>query len=162
MKGIVIDPRGRVSRSWFLWDLILPNILAGIAIVVIASMNFGTVGDLAVGAIAALLIWSANFAAPMGRLHDIGLPGWIHLIVVSVVFALTTIGPARGVDEVAMRLGDWWGVLMGSSSAVPPVAESSRKLGALIGLGELGLLVFAAGQKGDNRFGPNPKTKGKA
>lgn len=157
MKGMVIDPRGRLKRRWFIYDLILPNIGAFIAILVIRSLDLGVVSDVGVGAIAAVLIWSANFAAPMARLHDLGAPGWVHLIVVAIVFLLSTIGPVSGPGEAVVRAGDWISVLRGHDSQVPPVNAQSAQIGAAIGAVQFLILAFWPGQKGANRFGPDPR-----
>ncbi|GGY41820.1 DUF805 domain-containing protein [Parvularcula lutaonensis] len=157
MKGMVIDPRGRLKRRWFIYDLILPNIGAVIAILAIRILDLGMVGDLAIGGIAALLLWSANFAAPMSRLHDLGAPGWIHLVVVVVVFLLSTIGPVSGPGEAVIRAGDWLSVVRGNDSQVPPVSAEFAQIGATIGAIQFLVLAFWPGQEGANRFGPDPR-----
>jgi uncharacterized membrane protein YhaH (DUF805 family) len=158
MKGMVIDPRQRLQRRWFLYDIILPNIGALIAIITLRVLDLGPVSDLAIGAILALLVWSGNFAAPMARLHDLGVPGWWHLVVVAVVFLFATIGPVSSLDELSMRVGDWIAVLRGGESAAPPVQDGSARIGAIIGLVQFLVLAVAKGQKGPNRFGPDPRT----
>jgi uncharacterized membrane protein YhaH (DUF805 family) len=57
-----------------------------------------------------------------------------------------------------MRVGDWIAVLRGGESAAPPVQDGSARIGAIIGLVQFLVLAVAKGQKGPNRFGPDPRT----
>ncbi len=158
MRFMVIDPRGRLRRSRFLWDLILPNIGAGLAIVALRLVDTPAT-DIGIGAILALLLWSANFAAPVARLHDLGLSALVHVIVLGVVFLFGTIGPVGSVDELAMRLEDWFNVVRGGESSVPPISGESARVAALIALVQVFVLSFVPGKRGPNRFGPDPKDR---
>lgn len=158
MKGMVIDPRGRLQRRWFLYDLILPNIAAIILIVILRVIDL-PLTDVAIGGIAIVLLWSANVAAPISRLHDLGVPAIVHFIVVGVVFLLGTVGPIGSFDELSLRVADWTNVLQGGDSQVPEVGGNSGRIAGLIAFVQILVLALAPGQKGDNRFGPDPRNK---
>jgi uncharacterized membrane protein YhaH (DUF805 family) len=153
---MVIDPRGRIRRSRFLYDLIMPNILAAIAIGILAGIE-GPLSTAGVGALSLLLLWSANFAAPIARLHDLGVSGWVHPAILAVVFLTTIIGPVGGFGEVVLRVADWAEVLRGNGSQLPPIEGEAARIGGLVALAEIGILAFMKGQPGANRFGPDPK-----
>jgi uncharacterized membrane protein YhaH (DUF805 family) len=155
MRGIVIDPRGRLRRSRFLWDLVMPNILAGIAIIVLRIID-GQAAELAIGAILILLLWSANFAAPIARLHDLGVSGWAHLVAVLGVFLFGTIGPVSGVAEAGERLIAWLDVVRGTGE-LPPVEGESARIAGLIALVQVLVLALVPGNPKPNRFGADPK-----
>ncbi|MCQ8184414.1 DUF805 domain-containing protein [Parvularcula maris] len=157
MRGIVIDPRGRLRRSRFLWDLIMPNILAGVAVVALRMVD-GPVAELGIGAIALLLLWSANFAAPITRLHDLGVSGWVHAVAVLAIFLFGTIGPVAGPGEAVDRLAAWVDVLR-SGDDLPTVEGDSARIAGLIALIQIAVLAFVPGQSNANRFGPNPKAE---
>jgi len=161
MRGMVIDPRGRIQRRWFIYDLILPNIAAAILIVILRIIDT-PLTDVALGAITILLIWSANFAAPIARLHDLGLPSSVHFLVVVVVFGLTTIGPVGSPGELIMRVGDWINVLQGQASTLPEVDGASARVGGIIALAQIAVLSLVKGKSGPNRFGPDPREKDQA
>lgn len=159
MKHIVIDPRGRrVGRGFFIRELIVPNIGAFILILIIKILDLGMAGDLIIGALAAVLLWSGNIAAPMARLHDLGLNGVWHLGLVAIVFYLTTIGWNSGPGEAAMRFADWSGGLIEGEEG-PTAAGRGARLGGLFALAEIVALAVLPGQKGPNRFGPDPRAK---
>ena len=158
MRLMVIDPRGRLRRSRFLWVLILPNIGAGLAIIALRIMDTPA-ADIGIGAILVLLLWSANFAAPIARLHDLGLPALVHFIVLAAGFLLGTVGPVGSFDELTMRLKDWMNVVRGGDSAVPPITGESARVAALIALVQVFVLSFVPGKRGPNRFGPDPKDR---
>ncbi|MEM9838159.1 MAG: DUF805 domain-containing protein [Pseudomonadota bacterium] len=159
MKHIVIDPRDRrVGRGFFIRELIVPNIGAFVLILIIRILEVGTAGDLIIYSLAAVLLWSGNIAAPMARLHDLGINGLWHIGVVGVVFYLTTIGLNSGPGEAAMRFADWSvGVLDGDDG--PEASGRAAQLGGLFALCELVALALLPGQKGANSFGPDPREK---
>lgn len=158
MKHIVIDPRRRVRRAFFLYDLILPNVGALVLILVIRILDLGLIGDVAIGAIAALLLWSGNIAAPMARMHDLGVSGLWHLAVVVAVFYLSTVGLDAGPGEAVQRLASWTSVRLNGGETLE-ASGSSRFLGGVIALAEVGILCFVPGQRGTNRYGPDPREK---
>lgn len=158
MRFMVIDPRGRLRRSRFLWELIMPNIGAGIAIFMLGQFS-SPVASAGIGAILILLLWSANFAAPIARLHDLGLPAALHLGVVTVIFLLGTIGPVGSFDELSLRVTDWVNVLQGGQSSAPPINGESARVAGLVALVQVFVLSFVKGNKGPNRFGPDPKER---
>jgi len=158
LDHIILNPiNRRVGRPFFFRELIIPNIGAFILILIIRILDLGTVGDWAIGGVAAILIWSGNFAAPMARLQDIGIHWAWHFAVVAIVFYLTTIGWQSGPAEAVSRFADWGSVLISDSGTEPEATGRSRELGGLVALAELGFLCFMRGQRGANGFGPDPR-----
>ncbi|NNU15080.1 DUF805 domain-containing protein [Parvularcula sp. ZS-1/3] len=158
MRGIVIDPRGRIRRSRFLWDLIMPNIGALIAIGFLRSTE-APIADAAIGGILVLLLWAGNFAAPIARLHDLGVPAAVHFAALVAIFLFGTIGPVGSFEELSMRVTDWLAVLTGEDSQVPAVGGDSQRIAGIIALVQVLVLSLVPGKSGPNRFGPDPKDK---
>lgn len=158
MRGLVIDPRGRIRRSRFLWDLIMPNIGAAIAIGVL-QVTQAPLADAAIGGILALLLWAGNFAAPIARLHDLGVSAAFHFAALIAVFIFGTIGPVGSLEELMMRITDWFAVLTGRESQVPDVGGDSQRIAGIIALVQVLVLSLVPGKSGPNRFGPDPKDK---
>ena len=158
MGPMVLNPfNRRVGRGFFLRELIIPNIGAIILIIILRILDLGVVGELAIGGLAAVLLWSGNFAAPIARLHDIGINGLWHFPVAALVFYLTTIGWQYGPMEAASRFADWSAVLLNDAGASPEASGRSAQLGGLLALAELGFLCLMRGQKGPNAWGPDPR-----
>ncbi|MEM1379312.1 MAG: DUF805 domain-containing protein [Pseudomonadota bacterium] len=158
MKHIVIDPRQRrVGRGFFLRELIIPNIGAFILIIIIRILDLGLAGDVVIGGLAALLLWSGNFAAPMARMHDVGVNGLWHLPLVLVVFYLTTIGIDTGPHEAAVKLADWSGGIFNDDGVGPSASGRGAQLGGVLALAEVAALCFLPGEKGPNAYGPDPR-----
>lgn len=158
MTGMVIDPRGRLQRRWFLYDLILPNIAAAIAIITLRIIDMPFT-DIAIGAIAVILVWSANVAAPIARMHDIGAPAWLHLAVLAVVLLLGTFGSVRSLGEIGTRVGEILAAIRSGEDDLPGVSEGGAGLAGLIAFIEVVALAFWPGQRGTNRFGDDPRGK---
>lgn len=159
MGDIILDPRRRrIGRGFFIRDLILPNIGAFVLVLVIRNLELGTLGDLAMGLVAAVLFWSANVGAPMARLHDLGLPGSLHILIVVAAFYLTTIGLGANTIDAFKRLGQWLAALINDNALGPaPLADEGARLGGLVALAELLVLCLLPGQRRSNRFGPHPR-----
>jgi uncharacterized membrane protein YhaH (DUF805 family) len=133
----------------------MPNILAGAAIVVLRMID-GQVAELAIGAIVLLLLWSANFAAAVARLHDLGVSGWVHVVAVLGIFLFGTIGPVGSMGEALTRIEGWIQVL-GGNGDLPPVEGESARIAGLIALIQVLVLALLPGQAKPNRFGGDPK-----
>lgn len=160
MGPMVLNPfNRRVGRGFFLRELIIPNIGAIILIIVVRILDVGVAGELIMGGLAALLLWSGNFAAPIARLNDIGINGLWHFGLVAIVFYLTTIGWQSGPAEAAGRFADWSAVLFNNDGRAPEATGRSAQLGGLLAIVEVGFLCLMRGQKGSNAWGSDPREK---
>lgn len=102
------------------------------------------------------LIWP-NLAISVKRLHDMGHSGWLVAIpwvagLAGIVAAFMTVGTA------ALASG---GYIDGDDpAAVFAIMGPALGIFGIVALIQLGFLLWigvAEGQRGDNRFGPNPK-----
>lgn len=102
------------------------------------------------------LIWP-NLAIAVKRLHDMGKSGWLVVIpwVVSIVggiVAVSMMGVSALTNASALEAGD--------PAAILGLLGPAMGLVAVIGLVCLGFLLWIGlsdGQRGENRYGPNPK-----
>lgn len=157
--GVVYDPRIRITRRLFLWDLIIPNIAAVIAIVFLRMMA-GDAAPLGIAAVSLLLLWSAYIAAPMARFHDVGISGKVHLAIIAVVLMFTVIGPLAPPGEMVGRVASFVSAIdFQNGGDLPEVDGRSAGIGATIAIIELLFLAFWKGNKGDNRYGADPRAK---
>ena len=102
------------------------------------------------------LIWP-NLAISVKRLHDMGKSGWLVAIpwvvtIVGMFAAFGMIGFAAFSNAAALEREDPAAIF-----ALIGPAFGLFCLIALIGLGFLLWIGLSDGQRGDNRYGPNPK-----
>jgi len=102
------------------------------------------------------LIWP-NLAISVKRLHDMGKSGWLVAIpwvvtLVGMFVAFGMIGVAAFGNVAALEREDPAAIL-----ALIGPALGLFCLIALVGLGFLLWIGLSDGQRGDNRYGPNPK-----
>jgi len=102
------------------------------------------------------LIWP-NLAITVKRLHDMGQTGWLAAIpyvvgFVGLMVAFSMIGAAAFMNAAAFEGDDVAAVL-----AIVGPAIGIFGLVCLVGLGFLLWVGLTDSQRGDNRFGPNPK-----
>ena len=102
------------------------------------------------------LIWP-NLAITVKRLHDKGKSGWLAAIpwvvgIVGAIAAVSMMGVSALTNTAALEAGD--------PAAVMALMGPAMGLIAVVGLICLGFLLWIGlsdGQRGDNRYGPNPK-----
>lgn len=144
-QHVLLSFNGRIRRQhfWVGWLICL-----GVGVVLGWIPILGTLLSIA-------LIWP-NLAISVKRLHDMGRSGWLVVIpwiagVVGVIaagmsvgFAALTSGYMDTEDPAAVLaiIGPMFGIL---------------GIVALIQIGFLLWIGISEGQRGDNRFGPNPK-----
>jgi len=145
-QKLLFSFEGRIRRShfWIGWLICL-----GVGVVA------GWIPILG-GLISLALIWP-NLAISVKRLHDMGQTGWLVAIpwVVSIVGVFATFGMV-GFSAVtnAQALED------GDPAAIFALLGPALGLIGIVFLVSLGFLLWiglADGQRGDNRYGPNPK-----
>ncbi|MEO1658520.1 MAG: DUF805 domain-containing protein [Pseudomonadota bacterium] len=157
--GMVFDPRGRITRRLFVWDLIIPNVAAIIAIIVIRVVT-GEFAPVAVAIVSVFLLWSAYIAAPIARFHDIGISGRVHLVILAVAALFTVVGPIAPPGEMIGRVGSFFaGIDFQNGGDLPQVDGRSAGIGAGIALVEVLFLALWKGNKGANKYGPDPRAK---
>lgn len=136
---------GRIRRThyWIGW-----------AIVFVVGFVIGMIPFL--GVLGILLLWP-NLAIGVKRLHDMGKTGWLIAIpyvvqVLTVVYVIATIGMAAFADPEGFE-------------DMPPeqaLALLGPTMGALliamvVSIGFWLWMGIAESQRGDNKYGPNPK-----
>ena len=138
------EGRTRRSHFWIGWLICLG---AG----VVAGM-LPIIG----GLISIALIWP-NLAISVKRLHDMGKSGWLVAIpwvvgIVGGIAAVSMMGLSALTNASALEDGD--------PAAILALLGPAMGIVAIVGLVCLGFLLWiglADGQRGDNRYGPNPK-----
>lgn len=138
------DGRLRRSHFWIGWLILLgAGVVAGWL-------------PLIGGLISLALIWP-NTAIAVKRLHDMGLSGWLVLIpwVVGIggtIAGVSMIGFTAIMNASALDRGDPWAIW----SLVAPALGIFGLL-FLVTFGFLLWIGLTDSQRGDNRYGPNPK-----
>ena len=102
------------------------------------------------------LIWP-NLAITVKRLHDMGHTGWLAAIpyvvgIVGTIIAVMMMGASVFMNAAALENEDPAAIL-----ALIGPAFGLFGLMFLVGLGFLLWIGLTDSQRGDNRFGPNPK-----
>ncbi len=138
------DGRIRRSHFWIGWLICL-----GVGVVA------GWIPILG-GLISLALIWP-NLAISVKRLHDMGKSGWLVAIPFVVSFvagivAVATVGISAITNSAALEREEPAAIFALIGPAIGFVA-----LICLVNLGFLLWIGLSEGQRGDNRFGPNPK-----
>ncbi|WP_054112064.1 DUF805 domain-containing protein [Brevundimonas sp. AAP58] len=145
-QHVLFSFNGRIRRQhfWIGWLICL-----GLGVVLGWIPRLGTLLSIA-------LIWP-NLAISVKRLHDMGHTGWLVIIpwiagIGGIIAAFMSVGAA------ALMSGGSWesedpAVVLGILGPVLGIL-------AIVGLIQLGFLLWIGisdSQRGDNRFGPNPK-----
>lgn len=145
-KALFISFEGRIRRShfWIAWLILLgANLVLG---------WIPVIGWL----ISIALLWP-SVAITVKRLHDMGHTGWLALIpwavtFIGLIFAMFTVGAAAFTNAAALESQD-------PAAALALLGPSIGVFGlvALVSLAFLLWIGLTDGQRGPNRFGPNPK-----
>jgi len=145
-KTVLFSFQGRTRRShfWIGWLICL-----GIGVVA------GWIPILG-GLISLALIWP-NLAITVKRLHDMGQTGWLAAIpyvvtIGGIIGIISTVGLSYFMNAEGLQNED--------PAAIMAVVGPALGIGLLMFLVGLGFLLWVGlsdGQRGDNRFGPNPK-----
>lgn len=145
-QQVLFSFEGRIRRQhfWIGWLICL-----GIGVVLGWIPFFGTLLSIA-------LIWP-NTAITVKRLHDMGHSGWLTVIpwitgIAAIVGMFITVGMAALANGT-----DWSSEDPAVAFAILAPAFGIFAVAALVQLGFLLWVGFSEGQRGDNRFGPNPK-----
>lgn len=144
MLGFLFSPNGRVSRKGYWLGWILPSAALG----VVASVIDAAMGDPATGTastITTLLTVWPNFAITIKRYHDRGMSGWWVLWSILIVGgAGLLVFSATETLLYGNIVGAWFGAWIGLY-----VGTFAMIAFALI-------VYFLPGERGANRFGPDP------
>jgi uncharacterized membrane protein YhaH (DUF805 family) len=138
------EGRTRRSHFWIGWLICL-----GVGVVAGLLPLIG-------GLISLALIWP-NLAIAVKRLHDMGQSGWLIAVpwvvsIVGIFVAIGMIGVAALGNVAALEREDPAAIL----ALIAPVLGLFGLL-TLVNLGFLLWIGLADSQRGENRFGPNPK-----
>jgi len=138
------EGRTRRSHFWIGWLICL-----GVGVVAGWLPLIGLVISIA-------LIWP-NLAISVKRLHDMGHTGWLVVVpwaisIVGSIVAVSMIGMTALTQAGALEAEDPMAIL----SVVGP-AFGLLGLLLLVNLGFLLWIGLTDSQRGDNRYGPNPK-----
>ncbi|WP_395944579.1 DUF805 domain-containing protein [Brevundimonas sp.] len=139
---------GRLRRSHF-W--------IGFLIIFGASLVLGWIPFL--GALISLaLIWP-NLAISVKRLHDMGKSGWLVLAPFGINIVLMIIAFVMMIGGIAASGGDadYYENNPTAALAMMGPAFGLFAIAGLVGLAFLLWIGLVDSQKGENRFGPNPK-----
>jgi uncharacterized membrane protein YhaH (DUF805 family) len=140
---------GRARRSEYWWFT-----LAHVIIVTILTLldnglglTFGSGNSGVLKTIYSLLVFIPSLAVAVRRLHDVGKSGWLLLIIYGLLFAFV----------IAMFLT---GLGMGMAGGDFSMAFIIPLLGIIaLGIWML-ILFFTEGDRGPNKYGPDPKGVG--
>jgi uncharacterized membrane protein YhaH (DUF805 family) len=145
-KHLFFSFEGRTRRShfWIAWLVCL-----GLGVVFGWIPLLGYILSIA-------LIWP-NLAITVKRLHDMGHTGWFAAVpyavaIVGTIVAISMIGVTAFLNMSGLDNEEPAAIL-----AVVGPAIGLFALMFLVGLGFLLWIGLTDGQRGDNRFGPNPK-----
>ncbi len=145
-KTALFSFQGRLRRQhfWISWLICL-----GVGVVAGWIPILGALLSIA-------LIWP-NLAITVKRLHDMGHTGWLAAIpyaagLVGTIAIFATVGASMMTNYTAIENED-------PAAVMAMIGPSLGILGilCLVGLGFLIWIGVTDSQRGDNRFGPNPK-----
>jgi uncharacterized membrane protein YhaH (DUF805 family) len=145
-QKLFISFDGRIRRSHF-----------GIAWLILFAAGFiAGLLPLIGGLISLALIWP-NLAIAVKRLHDMGKTGWLAAIpyavmLIGFIAAFSTVGLTALTNLQGMENEDPATIM-----AIVGPLFGIFSLVALVGIGFLLWIGLTPGQRGSNRFGPNPK-----
>ncbi|MEM9739516.1 MAG: DUF805 domain-containing protein [Pseudomonadota bacterium] len=145
----LFNPNGRISRSSYWLQFILPYIgisVAASVIDMIITPDLAAAGGGIVGTIVALFYFWPSIAIPVKRFHDRGMTGWWVLffaLMLIAAIAVAAIGFAAlgGLDENPA------GIAVGAVGIIAAL---------VVGIWQLVILGFLPGQKMPNQYGPDP------
>jgi len=138
------EGRSRRSHFWIGWLICLGvGVVAGWVPILGGLISLG-------------LIWP-NLAISVKRLHDMGKSGWLVAVpwvvsIVGVIAAIGMMGVSALTNAAALEREDPMAIL----GLLGPALGLFAVL-ILVNLGFLLWIGLSDGQRGDNRFGPNPK-----
>lgn len=145
-KHVLFSFQGRIRRQhfWIGWLICL-----GVGVVAGWIPFIGALISIA-------LIWP-NLAITVKRLHDMGQSGWLAAVpivagLVGVIGVFATVGTSMMMNYAALENED--------PAAVMAMMGPALGIFGIVCLIQLGFLIWigvSEGQRGDNRFGPNPK-----
>ncbi|MBB1179707.1 DUF805 domain-containing protein [Brevundimonas aurantiaca] len=147
-QKLFLSFEGRIRRShfWIGWLILL-----GVGVVAGWLPIIG-------GLISLALIWP-NLAITVKRLHDMGKTGWLAAIPWGAAIVFMTIGFVMVMGAaIAGGMGpDYYEDNPAALFAMMSPGVGAFVLAALVPLAFLLWIGLVEGDKGDNRFGPNPK-----
>ena len=149
-----LSPAGRMRRR----DLAAFSLLPFVVVMAVADRA----DNAAVAVLAwALLAWPVLVAHPWQRLHDLGRSGRWHL----VFLGFYALGFAFFLGEYVPSEGGWAALFDGEPSVTVDDQLTASGLGGLSTLLifltiEIAWLYGFPGQRGPNRYGPDPKARG--
>lgn len=147
-KTVMFSFNGRIRRQHF-W--------IGWLILFAAGFVAGLIPFLGV-LLSLALIWP-NLAITVKRLHDMGQSGWLCLVpivagLIGLIAIFMTVGASMMTNYAAIENED--------PAAIMAMVGPALGIIGIIALVQIGFLIWIGvteGQRGDNRFGPNPKNE---
>lgn len=145
-KTALFSFNGRLRRQHF-WITFL--IIFGLSVVLGWIPILGQIISIA-------LIWP-NIASQVKRLHDMGKTGWLVLIpvvgtIVGMIMMISSVGTDFLLNPQAIENEDPEAIL-----AMVGGMMGGLSIMGLVGLGFLLWIGITDSQRGDNKYGPNPK-----
>lgn len=147
-KHVLFSFQGRIRRQhfWIGWLICL-----GIGVVAGWIPFLGFLISLA-------LIWP-NLAITVKRLHDMGQSGWLAAVPIAagfigVIGVFMTVGASMMMNYQALENED--------PAAIMALMGPALGIFGIVCLIQLGFLIWigvSEGRRGENRFGPNPKSE---
>ena len=145
-KQVLFSFQGRIRRQhfWIGWLILLAS-----------GFVLGMIPILGI-LLSIALIWP-NLAITVKRLHDMGQSGWLAAIPIVAGFVgaigmFMSIGASMMTNYAAIENED--------PAAILAMVGPALGILGIVGLIQIAFLLWigiAEGQRGDNRFGPNPK-----
>lgn len=177
MFDFLFNPNGRISRRGFAIGFFLPwLVLTQLPSLVVPTGPdigaFWTIVTLIVTLAGLFYLWPSFVAVPVKRLHDLGLTGWLQVIVplvglVGIVLIVVGMFNAyegtpeefavefEGIESNADMMGIFW----------PLIKASPLALGGLVLFFayfiEFVVFCLIPGQKGPNEHGEDPLASGR-
>lgn len=170
MFDFLFNPQGRVSRKGFALAFFLPWLVLVQVLPLVLPAN--TIVGLITTLIGLFYLWPSFVAVPVKRLHDLGLSGWLQVIVpiVGLVgFVLMLVGMFQayggdpqafaeefdGITSNAVMMATFWQFIRPSPLALVGLI---MLMGFLI---EFIVMCLIPGQKGANEHGEDPRLSGR-
>ena len=177
MFDFLFNPQGRISRKGFLLGFFLPWLVLTQIIpwLIPSGPDAGAVFGI-LGLVSALIglfyLWPSFVAVPVKRLHDLGLSGWLQVIVpilglVGVV--LIFVGMFNVYDGTPEDFAVEFESIQSNAEMVailwPLILASPLALAGLVLLFayliEFVVFCLLPGQKGANKYGEDPLASGR-